>query len=210
MPDVVHAERIARPVGPRGFRRVVAAIGLLYVATIFLAAAGVRADKVLPRPFLYFAQIADLFPDEATVAIEYRAEGFVCAEGKYREIDERVLFAIHRDDKENKFFRAMSFYHSPDNKSDGKVMKALADYIVREYDKDPSVSPIGGVMLLSLREPIAAPGEHVPRFRRTPLVEHAISERHPWHVTSPAAAAKRCAELGHPVPADTPAGRSLP
>jgi hypothetical protein len=206
VPEVVERQRVASPLGPRWLRRTLAVFAVLYALTILLDASGARTYKVVPRPLLYFAQIAALFPDEAKMAIEFRVEGFLCADGKYHEIDERPLFAIHRDDKENKFFRAMSFYfdtetkHSKYTKLNHMVLTALADYIVRGYDRDPDASPIGGAMLLSLRERIPKPGEKFPRFTRTPLESHPTDEHKVWFITPPLAAQKRCAEIGHPVP----------
>src|SRR5262245_29019747 len=102
---------IADP-GPRWWRRLTLAAATVYLASIWLDAARTGVpDRVLPRPVRFFTQVACLFPYAAQNAIEFRAAAFGCDERRFSELDVRPFFPIHADDKENRFDRAMFFYH---------------------------------------------------------------------------------------------------
>ncbi len=52
----------------------------------------------VPRPALFFCQIAALFPHAATYSIEYRAQGHTC-NSRVVQLDLRPYFPIPADDK---------------------------------------------------------------------------------------------------------------
>jgi hypothetical protein len=140
---------------------------------------------IVPRPALYFGQIAALFPRAATHRIEYRAEGLPC-DGPAFEIDVRPFFPIHSDDKESRFDRALHFY-----RNDRPTMEALESYVMDRYRRrEPD--KIGGVVFLSLRVPIPAPGTPFLRYERAPLANFPKEQRKIWYVTSRDVVNRRC------------------
>lgn len=184
---------IAEGPGSRRFRRGLAIAAALYLAGIWLEAAGAPLQAIVPRPLHYFVQVAKLFPNAVTVTTEYRAEAYSCADRVWRELDVRPFFPLRADDKESRFTRAMFFY-----RRQPAVMRALDDYLVAANDR---VSPpIGGVLLLSLRLPIPAPGAATEPYRRRPLGEYGPGLRKYWYRTSTAVRRARCHEEA-PAPA---------
>jgi hypothetical protein len=180
---------------PRTAARAV--LGLLasgYLAGIWLdgVGSGLPAD-VLPEAVNYFLQVAALFPHSATMSIDYRAEGWVCAERQWREIDTRVYFRLDGNDKESRFQRVMHFF-----RDEHRTMHALDDYLVRGHaqgDRPDGIEAdrtIGGVRFTSLRIPIPAPGETVRRFVRLPLSDYPADEHHMLYHTPKSLIAERC------------------
>jgi hypothetical protein len=162
-------------------------LGGFYIAAMFLEGAGSSLHRVLPRPFLFFCQIAALFPHAATHSIEYRAQGYTCS-NRVVELDLRPYFPIHADDKENRFDRAMYFY-----RQERTVMQALEAFVRREHNRsDPD--KIGGVSFMSLRIPLPAPGSPFPRYRRLPLADYPAEYRKVWYVTPHDTVLRRCRE----------------
>src|SRR5262249_60601680 len=97
-------------------------------------------------------------------AVGRAAEGYTAPPGQFVELATRPHFPIRADDKENRFDRAMYFYHK-----ERKVLEALDAYIV---DRESALGPehkIGGVLLMSVRIPIPEPGTPEERYRRVPL-----------------------------------------
>jgi hypothetical protein len=172
--------------GTRRFRLALAAAALVYFAGVLLNAAGAPLQEIVPRPLLYFMQVAKLFPNAVDVATEYRAEAYVCDERRWVELDVRPFFPLRPDDKENRFERAMFFYHRS-----APVMKALDDYLVRANNFGGR-APIGGVMLLSLRIPVPPPRRATAPYRRRPLADHPAAERKYWYRTSLDDVSARC------------------
>lgn len=187
-------------------RAMIAASGWLPVVLRWLACAylvGVWLDgtgstlpaAVLPRAANYFLQIAALFPSAAIASIDYRAEGYVCADRKWQELDTRPYFPIEPDDKENRFQRVMHFF-----RQDRRTMRALDAYLVdrhRAGGQDDGIAAdraIGGVRLSSLRIPIPNPGERIERPRRKPLTDYPEEEKHIFYHTPRATIADRCGE----------------
>ncbi len=159
----------------------------LWLAGIWLDGVGLtRITQVLPPPLRYFTQVAKLFPRAADMTIEWRAQGYDCATGKFAELDLRPHFPIRPDDKENRFDRAMYFFHT-----ERTVLLALDDFIVRR--EAAAGHKIGGVMLLSVRIPIPEPGTPEARYRRVPLEEiPKQNERKYWYVTPVERREQRC------------------
>jgi hypothetical protein len=159
----------------------------LWLAGIWVDAVGLKLFiDVLPPPVKFFTQVAALFPRAADMTIEWRAEGYDCASAKFAELDLRPYFTIRADDKENRFDRAMFFYHK-----EKKVLAALDEYIVMR--EGAAGHKIGGVLLLSLRIPIPAPGTPEPRYTRVPLADVPASIEHKyWYQTPPAMREARC------------------
>jgi hypothetical protein len=183
------AKRSLGPWGPGWLRAIAFALGVLYPSLILLDELAPRTvDQIVPRPLLYFAQVAALFPRASTYTIEFRAQGWSCKDHRFREIDVRPYFPIHRNDKENQFTRALYFYLR-----NRLVMRALDSYVTSRFNRDHSAR-IGGVRFLSLREPIPAPGKAFPRFVRRPLAGMPDNERHYWYWTPASMRRDRCAE----------------
>jgi hypothetical protein len=180
---------VAPSPGPPWMRLALAALGAIYIVALFLeGAGGSRLDRVLPRPFLFFCQIAELFPRAATHRIEYRADGLPC-EGPAFEVDVRPFFPIHADDKESRFDRALHFY-----RNDRTTMEALETYVMSAYNGRATSDreKIAGVVFLSLRVPLPAPGANAPRYERAPLADFPKEQRKPWFATSRDVVKSRC------------------
>jgi len=176
---------------PRWLWRSAAALAGLYLLGVWLDAAGASfAERALPRPARFFLQVAELFPHAARDAIEWRARGWLCTARRFEEIDVRPLFRIRSGDKENRFGRAMFFYHR-----ERRVMEALDEYITREHNRLHPDERIGGVMLLSLRLPIPPPGQAGSRYVRRPIADYPSTvERRYWYVADTDLRQSRCAE----------------
>jgi hypothetical protein len=183
--------KVAPAWGPPWLHAVAAVLGTIYLASVWLDASGTGIPgHVLPRPALFFVQESALFPRSQPMVIEWRAEGWLCDEQRFAEIDVRPFFPIRRDDKESRFVRAM-FFHFQQR----KVMAALADYVTRRQNLAHPEQRIGGVMLLSLRVPIPPPGSPVERFHRIPLADYPPNvARKYWFVTASDDRARRCTE----------------
>ncbi len=177
---------VAPSPGPPWLRVALTIAGALYIAAVFIeGAGGGRLDRFVPRPVLFFCQIASLFPRAATHRIEYRAEGLPCR-GPAFEIDVRPFFPIHPDDKESRFDRALHFY-----RNDRPTMEALETYVMEGYRRrEPE--KLGGVVFLSLRVPIPKPGSTFPRYERAPLSEFSKEQRKVWYATSRDDVNRRC------------------
>jgi hypothetical protein len=182
---------MAAPAAPRWVARTAAVVGVIYLLAVWLDAVRVvTLTSVLPHVARPFVQVAELFPTASPFVIDWRARGWSCATHQFAEIDVEPLFPIHRDDKENRFYRAMFFYHR-----ERRVLAALDDYITRAHNRLDARSPIGGVMLLSLRIPIPRPGSAEERYQRQPLDSYpAVVERRVWYVTAPDERQARCVE----------------
>jgi hypothetical protein len=197
--DTAPAIGVAPSPGPSWLRRGLAVLGALYIACVLVEAmpnaarsneAGRRSRRlhlhdVVPRPLLYFSQIAALFPHAATHRIEYRAEGLRC-QGPAVELDVRLFFPIHSDDKEGRFDRALHFY-----RNDRPTMEALESYLIDAYHRREQ-DKIGGVLFLSLRVPIPPPGTPFPRYERAPLADFPKEQRKVWYATSRDVVNRRC------------------
>jgi hypothetical protein len=182
---------VVNGVGSVRFRLALVAVAFVYFAGILLNAAGAPLEEILPRPLLYFMQIARLFPNAVEVVTEYRAEAYDCETRHWTELDVRPYFPLRADDKENRFDRAMFFY-----RRSAPVMKALDDYLVSANNL-AGRPIIGGVMLLSLRIPVPAPGQVLEPYRRRPLTDYPADERKYWYRTSRDDLSARCdAEVG--------------
>lgn len=185
------AFEVAVSPGPPFLRLVLGFVGALYIAGVFIeGAGGGRLDRIVPRPVLFFCQIAALFPRAATHRIEYRAEALPC-QGPAFELDVRPFFPIHADDKESRFDRALHFY-----RNDRPTMEALETYVMERY-RGHEPTKIGGVLFLSLRIPIPAPGAAFPRYERAPLADFPKEQRKVWYATSRDVVNRRCGE-GNP------------
>lgn len=165
-----------------------------YLAGIWLDATGsTLASTYLPLAANYFLQVAALFPSAAIASIDYRAEGYVCADGKWEELDTRPYFPIEPDDKENRFQRVMHFF-----RENRPTMRALDAYLVDRHragghdDGIPEDHAIGGVRLSSLRIPIPNPGDRIERPRRKPLLDYPEDEKHVFYHTPRSTIAERC------------------
>lgn len=159
-----------------------------YLLTLWLdTVSGSRIARWLPRTWVFFAQIAALFPDAKPMTIEYRAEMWSCTEHRWEELDVRPYFALEADNKESRFYRTLQFY-----RRNRTVMNALDDYLVGRWNADGSHGTIGGVRFLSLRIPIPKPGSHIEAYRYVPLASFPKEQRHDWYWTKKSRRADRC------------------
>jgi hypothetical protein len=166
----------------------------IYLAGIWLEAVGFTAPlRILPRSIVYFTQIAALFPRAAIYAIDYRAEGYVCATSKWAELDTRPYFPLDPNDKENRFQRVMYFF-----RQHKAIMATLDRYLVDRHDEGklddsiPSDDKIGGVRLLSIRGRLPTIGEPLVRVHHRPLIEYPEDERKLFYQTKSSTITERC------------------
>jgi hypothetical protein len=172
------------------FDTLLVVIAAVYLLTVWLDGIGSSLPlKTTPRVWLYFCQIAALFKNAGQMAIDYRAEGWSCAEHRWVEIDVRPWFRIDADNKENRFHRALQFY-----RKERKVMRALEEYVLVRSNEAPNGPKIGGVRFLSLRVPYPKLGEHVERAARKPLPEYPPEMRHDWYWTPGSRRKEQCGD----------------
>jgi len=192
---------IARAWGDHAAPRVVLGlIAAVYLVAVFAEAAkSGTAAKYLPAPVAYFAQLAALFPRASHGAIDYRAEGFVCRDQTWIEIEPRRWFPIDADNKENRFYRALYFYHLH-----RQTMRALDEFIVSHYDADArdgaaagtgATPEIAGVRFIRILVPLGAPGEPEGRYTRRPLGEYPAEERKDLYWTPESKREERCKQI---------------
>jgi len=169
-------------------------LAVVYLMGVWLDGAGCGIPAaVLPRAANYFVQVSALFPWAAITSIDYRAEGFVCSDGTWMELDTRPYFPIDPEDKENRFNRVMHFFR--ENRT---TMTALDSYLVQSHDSGqhddgiPRDRAIGGVRLWSLRIPIPAPGDRLERVSRQPLSSYPPEQRKAYYHTPRSRLAERC------------------
>lgn len=143
------------------------------------------------KQIAFFTECTCLFPAADRFAIEYRLDGWSCAEQDWRPLDPRAYFAIHADDKESRFQRLTYFYqHS------NYVLGALAAYVLKHHRdrRDGFVGKIGGVRVSRLERPLPLPGAAVERYDYAPLAPpHLDDERQELYVTAANKLAQRCA-----------------
>ena len=171
--------------GPPWLRRVLVAIGALYIVMMFMEGVGASLTGIVYQPILLFCQTAALFPRAATHSIEYRAQGYTCS-GHVVEVDVRPFFPIHSDDKENRFSRAMHFV-----RDEPIAMRELEAYVMREYNRTEA-DKIGGVSFVGLYVPIPQPGTPFPRNERAPLASFPKDVRKVIYVTPHDTVLQRC------------------
>jgi hypothetical protein len=174
--------------------RVLRVLAGAYLLGVWLDGSGTGIPaRVLPRTANYFVQVSALFPWAATASIDYRAEGFICSQGNWMELDTRPYFPIDADDKENRFNRVMHFFR--ENRT---AMTALDSYLVESHDAGrredgiPRDQHLGGVRLTSLRIPIPSPGDSLQRVSRQPLSFYPPEQRKAYYHTPRWKVAERC------------------
>jgi hypothetical protein len=186
-------------VSSRTVRAVLKALGAIYLAGVWLDGVGSNLPaKVLPRTLNYFMQIAALFPKAALMSIDYRVEGWVCADQKWEELDARPYFPIDPDDKENRFQRVMHFFrdHRP-------TMQALDAYLVASHNAGKHADgiaedrAIGGIRTQSLRIPLPKPGDPLTRPVRRPLASYPEEQKAFFYHTKKSKLAERCGRVPH-------------
>jgi len=164
-------------------------VAALYLADVWLDAVGSNLPgKLLPRPVLFFGQIAALFTKAGEKQIDYRAEGWMCSEHKWVEIDPRPFFPLDADNKENRFYRAIQFY-----RYDRKVMRALDEYVTKHHNETRD-KKIGGVRFLSLRIPYPPVGATIEPYKRQELSSYPEDQRKNWYWTPGPMRRERCGE----------------
>jgi hypothetical protein len=174
---------------PRWLRRAGVGVAVVYLLSLWLEAAGSSwPGRILPRPLLFFTQVADLFARASVRAVDWRAEAWRCDLGRFEELDTRAFFAIHRDDKESRFHRTM-FFHARQR----PVMEALDSFLVAKYNERHPDARIGAVSFVSLRLPLPPLGQMTGRYQRLPLADYPDEvERTRWYATSAELGNQRC------------------
>lgn len=171
-------------------RSGIVVFALFYLVTVWLDGVGSNFPaRVTPRAWLYFCQIAALFKSAGMMSIDYRAEGWSCADRKWIEVDVHPWFKVDSDNKENRFHRALQFY-----RKERKVMRALDEYVVKRNNATPSLPKIGGVRFLSLRIPYPKLGSHVEPVDRKPLADYPEDMRHNWYWSPGSMRRDRCGD----------------
>jgi hypothetical protein len=178
--------RVAVGWGPVWFRR-----SSVFVAAAFLLELALGSNGWAPipdsdlGPLRLFSEGACLFPDASDFAIEYRVEAWSCQRQRFEELDYRTDFPMHASDKESRFYRVASFYHS-----NRQVMRVLEAYLLQRHNervvRGEEVTPpgaIGGIRVLSLRIPFPPPGQKIERYRFLPLASYPASYRKEWYYT---------------------------
>lgn len=179
-------------------RALLLAVAAAYLTTVWLDGVGSNLPaRTTPRPWVYFGQIAALFKWAGQKQIDYRAEGFVCSEKRWVEIDVRPYFPIDAGNKENRFYRAVQFH-----RRDRKVMRALEAYVMQRVN-ERAEQKIAGVRFLSLRIPYPEPGTTIEPYERRPLAAYPQDQRHDWYYTPKSKLRERCNERAPAQPAAT-------
>ena len=170
------------------------AIAIAYLAGVWIYGVGITFQyNFMPGTASYFLEVAGLFPNAAKVALEYRVEGWVCADKRWEELDYRPYFPLHSDDKENRFQRIMSFF-----RKDAPTMESLDDFLVEHHatgkykDGIDGARALGGVRYVSLRVPLPKVGDKIERFRIRPLAEYPKAYRHVYYRTDRETIDERC------------------
>jgi hypothetical protein len=188
---------LAANFGPEPLRMGLIAAALIYFSVLIAdhtRARGLRS--VVPAPFLFFAQIADLFPEASAGIIEYRAEGWLCAQKRFVELDMGKLFPMLAGNKENRFYRLMHFYRATP-----AVLRALDAYCISHYPPiatEAGPERIGGVRFTSLILPLPKDPSEVARYSRKPLSDYPDVPRHLWYRSSNRIEDERCSEAASP------------
>jgi hypothetical protein len=178
---------------------VLGAIAALYLASLWLDAAGsTLPERVLPSFITYFTQAAALFPKAAEAVIDYRLEGWECAESRWVELDPRPDFPIDADTKESRFHRLLHFF-----RQNREVMQALEAYVIKRHNVRvrvgrEAVGTIGGIRTQSLRLPIPATGQEISRFEHGALESYPVDAHHYWFWTPESRREERCRAAAPP------------
>jgi hypothetical protein len=171
-------------------------LAVVYLGTVWLDGVGSNLPaRLLPRPFVFFAQFAALFKNAGLMAIDYRAEGWSCSEKRWVELDVAPWFPIDADNKESRFHRALQFY-----RKERRVMQALEAYVIRRNNESSSRPPIVGVRFSSLRIPYPEIGARVERFELKPIASYPKDYQHAWYYTPMSRRRERCGEPPPPPP----------
>lgn len=183
---------VAENSGGRVVRRVLIVLALGYFSLMILDRfTRSKVNARVPPVAVFFAQISGLFPSAAVNSIDYRAEGWLCREGRYVELEMDRLFPMLAANKENRFYRIMHFY-----RRNRLVITELDSFIVGRYPADAVAAGgdrLGGVRLLSLRLPVPSERSEVKRYRRRPLSEYPSEQRIEWYWTPRRKLENRCA-----------------
>lgn len=181
---------VARLTSSSGFQATIILVAFVYLSTVWLDGIGSNLPaKLTPRVWLFFVQIAALFKNAGVMAIDYRAEGWVCSEKKWVEVDVRPWFRIDADNKESRFHRAMQFY-----RKERKVMRSLEDFVIKSNNAGGNRPTIGGVRFSSLRIPYPKVGERVEAIAWKKLDDYPEEMKHAWYWTPSSMRRERCGD----------------
>jgi hypothetical protein len=173
--------------------RLLTVVAATYLGSIWLDEVGSNLHRrLLPDTLTYFTQVAGLFPNAAVAAIEYRVEGWDCADRRWKEIDARPDFPMDADNKENRFYRVMHFF-----RQSRPVMHALDEFLVERHNARAGsgveeVGLIGGIRTLSIRVPLPEPGRKIQPYARLPAASYPEDQHHHWYWTPMSRREERC------------------
>jgi hypothetical protein len=139
-------------------RWLLVALSTVYLGSVWVSGVSLRGpDRWLPRAVRPFTQVACLLPyAPPEYRIEYRAEGWSCASGRFLPLDPSAAFPAEADDGRSRFSRVMErFFGEP------RVMEKLDEFLVL-HASTSSASRIGGLRLVSERVPITADETSAP------------------------------------------------
>ena len=152
---------VAQGFGPRPFRYALLGVAIIYYVLLIRHPPAKSALHAIG----WFTEATGLFPQADRFAVEYRIEGWSCAEGAWKPIDPTPYFPIRADDKESRLQRVAHFY-----KRERVVMRALDEYISSNHvDGDGITGAFGGIRLVQLEKPLPPPGGDVERYVWDPL-----------------------------------------
>jgi hypothetical protein len=152
---------VARGPGPRWFRTTLVVCAAIYY---FLLLRQSRNPTLWLQPVTYFGECTSLFPNADRFALDFRLEGWSCADQRWEPMDPRPYFPIEADDKESRFQRLAYFYASLEPSR--PAMRALGAYIVAHHPQvtDGVTGAIGGIRVSRLAHPLPPPGTHIERY----------------------------------------------
>jgi hypothetical protein len=181
----------------RAAKIALGAVAAIYVSAVFLDAAKSGLSRThlhLPAPVAYFTQVAALFPGASRHALDYRAEGYRCADGSFTELDVRPWFRVDADTKESRFYRLIHFYgeHTHPHRP---TMRALDEFLVSRFNeaaRKEGRALIGGVRITKLAVPFGKPGGTEERYRKKPLAEYPEAQQKVLYFTPESRREERC------------------
>lgn len=173
---------------PSAVRYVVFGAACVYLLGLLLDGVQPKTtNKLLPPTLRYFVQATCLFPRAATMAIDYRLEGWDCGAQRFRELSTDASFPLRPHDKENRFQHAAHFH-----RQNRPVMEALEDYVLRHENGKGGATRWGGIRVSSVRIPLPEPGEPVKRWSRPVLEEHPRDLIKHWFYTPVSRRERHC------------------
>ena len=165
-------------------------IALVCLATLYLIALVKHPpQKPVLRVVGFFTESTCLFPNADRYSIDFRLDGWSCADKKWEPLDPRAYFPIQADDKESRFQRFSYFYQR--NQPSMQKLDAWIAELHRSRD-DGIAGAIGGIRLAKWTRTIPPIGDEVARYAYRPLDIVPKDERKDLWYTLAADRKSRC------------------